>query len=71
MDAEKRLVKGVLAGTATCCSGLTLLSVLCHYPEQDTENGTRFIPTSAETDIEPSEVAAMLDRHGPGYRWPT
>jgi hypothetical protein len=71
MGAEKRLVKGVLAGASRRCSSLTLLSVLCHYPEQDAENGTRFVATSAETDIGQSEVAALLDRHGSGYRWPT
>ena len=48
---------------------MTLISRLCHYPEQNTETDQSHFAMSAETDARQEEVAAMFARHGPGYRW--
>jgi len=69
MITAHRVSRSLFGATHGVAHGLTLLSMLCHYPEHNTDYWTSLSVMSVETKARQQEVAAMFARHGPGYRW--
>ena len=67
MITAHRVSRSLFGATHGVAHGLTLLSMLCHYPEHNTDYWTSLSVMSVETKAR--QQAAMFARHGPGYRW--